>query len=70
MYLAKKLNADGCHLGQSDLKISEARKLIGKKTIGTACHNSIKHAKTAIKNKKADYLAFGAFYSSKTKNKI
>ena len=66
MYLAKKLNADGCHLGQSDMKISEARKLIGKKTIGITCHNSIKHAKTAIKNK-ADYLAFGAFNSSKTK---
>ena len=66
VYLTKKLNADGCHLGQSDMKISEARKLIGKKTIGITCHNSIKHAKTAIKNK-ADYLAFGAFYSSKTK---
>ena len=66
VYLAKKLNADGCHLGQSDMKIKEARKLIGKKIIGITCHNSIKLAKTAIKNK-ADYLAFGAFNSSKTK---
>ena len=33
VYLAKKLNADGCHLGQSDMKISEARKLIGKKQL-------------------------------------
>ena len=66
VFLAKKLNADGCHLGQKDMKIKEARKLIGKKIIGITCHNSIKLAKTAIKNK-ADYLAFGAFYSSKTK---
>jgi len=66
VYLAKKLNADGCHLGQKDMKIKEARKLIGKKIIGITCHNSIKLAKTAIKNK-ADYLAFGAFNSSKTK---
>ena len=66
VYLTKKLNADGCHLGQNDMKIREARKLIGKKIIGITCHNSIKLAKNAIKNK-ADYLAFGAFYSTKTK---
>ena len=66
IYLAKKLNADGCHLGQKDMDISKARKLIGNKIIGITCHNSIKLAKIAI-NKKADYLAFGAFYSSKTK---
>ena len=66
VYLAKKLNADGCHLGQQDMSISEARKLIGNKIIGITCHNSIKLAKSAIKNK-ADYLAFGAFHISKTK---
>ena len=66
VYLSKKLNADGCHLGQNDMKIKNARKLIGKKIIGITCHNSIKLAKTAVKNK-ADYLAFGAFNSSKTK---
>ena len=66
VYLAKKLNADGCHLGQKDMNISKARKLIGKKIIGITCHNSIKLAKEALKNK-ADYLAFGAFNSSKTK---
>ena len=64
--LAKKLNSDGCHLGQKDTKIHHARKIIKKKIIGITCHNSIKLAKLAIKNK-ADYLAFGAFYSSKTK---
>ena len=64
--LSKKLNADGCHLGQKDMNIFEARKLIGKKIIGITCHNSIKLANIAAKNK-ADYIAFGAFYSSKTK---
>ena len=64
--LAKKLNADGCHLGQKDMTIAEARKIIGNKIIGVTCHNSIKLAKNAILNG-ADYLAFGAFYSSKTK---
>ena len=64
--LAKKLNADGCHLGQKDIGIIKARKIIGNKIIGITCHNSIKFAKTAIKNK-VDYLAFGAFFSTKTK---
>jgi thiamine-phosphate pyrophosphorylase len=64
--LAKKLNADGCHLGQKDMNILKARKIMGNKIIGVTCHNSIKLAKTAI-NLNADYLAFGAFYSSKTK---
>ena len=64
--LSKKLDADGCHLGQKDVNIFEARKLIGKKIIGITCHNSIKLANIAAKNK-ADYIAFGAFYSSRTK---
>ena len=66
VYLTKKLNADGCHLGQKDMNIIEARKLIGNKIIGITCHNSIKLAKVAIKNN-ADYVAFGAFNLSKTK---
>ena len=67
VFLAKKLDADGCHLGQKDMKISDARKIIGKKKIiGITCHNSLKLAKSAV-NKKADYLAFGAFNLSKTK---
>ena len=64
--LVKKLNADGCHLGQTDTNINEARKIIGNKIIGITCHNSIKLAKTAVKNK-ANYIAFGAFFVSKTK---
>ena len=66
VYLAKKINADGCHLGQNDMNIIDARKIIGNKIIGVTCHNSIKLAKIAIKNK-ADYIALGAFNSSKTK---
>ena len=64
--LAKKLNVDGCHLGQKDMEITMARKIIKKRIIGITCHNSIKLAKFAIKNK-ADYLAFGAFNYSNTK---
>ena len=65
-WLSKKLNADGCHLGQKDTNIIEARKIIGNKIIGITCHNSIKLAKNAIKDK-ASYLAFGAFFLTKTK---
>jgi thiamine-phosphate pyrophosphorylase len=64
--LSKKLNADGCHLGQKDMNITEARKIVGNKIIGITCHNSINLAKAAIKNN-ADYIAFGAFFSTKTK---
>ena len=64
--LAKKLNADGCHLGQKDMSIIKARKLIKRKIIGITCHNSIRLVKIASKNK-ADYLAIGAFNYSKTK---
>ncbi len=66
VFLTKKLDADGCHLGQNDMNIHKARKLIGKKIIGITCHNSIKLAKAALENK-ADYIAFGAFYSTSTK---
>ena len=64
--LSKKLNADGCHLGQKDMNINNAKKIIGNKIIGITCHNSIKLAKAAIKEK-ASYIAFGAFFSTKTK---
>jgi len=64
--LSKKLNADGCHLGQKDMSIAEARKIIGSKIIGITCHNSIDLAKAAIRDK-ANYIAFGAFFSTKTK---
>jgi thiamine-phosphate pyrophosphorylase len=64
--LAKKLNADGCHLGQKDMGLVSARKILKNKIIGVTCHNSISLAKSAVKAG-ADYLAFGAFYATKTK---
>ena len=64
--LALKLNADGCHLGQKDMDIKIAKRMLGKKIIGVTCHNSISLAKKAIKAE-ASYIAFGAFFSSKTK---
>jgi thiamine-phosphate pyrophosphorylase len=64
--LTKKINADGCHLGQGDMNIIDAKKIIPNKIIGITCHNSIRLAKKAVKNK-ASYLAFGAFFLTKTK---
>ena len=64
--LAKRVNADGCHLGQKDMNILKARKILKNKIIGITCHNSIKLAKKAIAGG-ANYLAFGAIYSSSTK---
>ena len=64
--IAKKVGADGCHLGQSDISINEARKIIKNKIIGLTCHNSLNKAKAAIANG-ADYIAIGAFNKSGTK---
>ncbi len=66
--IAKKINADGCHLGQSDGSISKARKILKNKIIGVTCHNSERLALLAIKEK-ADYIAFGSFFISKLKPK-
>ena len=68
-YLASKVNADGCHLGQKDMSIKKAKKILKKKIIGVTCHNSIKLAKKALLDG-ADYIALGAFYKSKTKKTI
>ena len=65
--IAKKVNADGCHIGQSDGDLSKTKKILKNKIVGVTCHNSKVLAQIAIKNK-ADYIAFGAFNSSKTKN--
>ena len=64
--LAKILNSDGCHLGQKDMSILKARKILKNKIIGITCHNSLKMAKEAIKNR-ANYIAIGAFNTTKTK---
>ena len=64
--LALKVNADGCHLGQKDMSIIEAKKILKNKIIGITCHNSIRLAKIALLNG-ANYIAVGAFYKTKTK---
>ncbi len=64
--IAKKVDADGCHLGQGDMSINNARRILKNKIIGVTCNNSIIKAREAVKNK-ADYIALGAFNSSKTK---
>ena len=48
-FLAKKINADGCHLGQTDMNITLARKVLKKQIIGITCHNSKKLIKKAKK---------------------
>jgi len=64
--LAKKLNADGCHLGQKDMSILKARKILKNKIIGITCHNSINLIKKAV-NDNVNYIAIGAFFASRTK---
>ena len=68
-YLATKVDADGCHLGQNDMDISKAKKILKNKIIGVTCHNSIKLAKYASSNG-ANYIAVGAFYKTRTKKVI
>ena len=64
--IALKVNADGCHIGQKDMNIIEAKKILKNKIIGVTCHNSMKLAKNASING-ADYVAIGAFYKTRTK---
>lgn len=65
--LARLVNADGIHLGENDASISEARKLLGEDTIiGVSCYNQLELAIKA-ENEGANYIAFGAFFSSPTK---
>ena len=65
-FLTKEIGADGCHIGQKDISIKIARKLLKRKIIGVTCHNSKKLIRKAIDDK-ADYIAIGAFFSSQTK---
>lgn len=67
IHLAKKVNADGVHLGKNDDGLLKAREALGKKAIvGCSCYNSIELAKKAQQHG-ADYVAFGRFFPSKTK---
>ena len=66
-FVAKAVDADGCHIGQKDMNFITSRKILGKnKIIGMTCHNS---KKLALKAKKygANYIAFGSFFKSSTK---
>ena len=64
--LASKIRTDGCHMGQLDGSFGLARKKLKKKLLGVTCHNSKTLAKNAM-NYNADYVAFGSFFSTKTK---
>jgi thiamine-phosphate pyrophosphorylase len=67
MTLAKRLGADGVHLGQGDGDPREARKLLGRDAqIGVTCHND-RHLAMEAGEAGADYVAFGAFFPTQTK---
>ncbi len=67
--LAKRLKADGVHLGQGDGEPKEAREVLGRDAqIGVTCHAS-KHLAMEAGEAGADYVAFGAFFESGTKDK-
>ena len=60
--IAKKIGADGCHIGQKDIDFISSRKILGKnKIIGVTWHNSKKLA-TKAKRCGANYVAFGSFF--------
>lgn len=65
--LAAKLDADGVHLGQSDASYAQARAALGRdRIVGVTCHNS-RHLAMEAAEAGADYVAFGAFYPTGTK---
>ncbi len=65
--LAASVSADGVHLGATDGSVEHARVLLGKdKLIGVSCYNQLQLARDAVQAG-ADYVAFGAFYSSTVK---
>lgn len=67
MALAKRIGADGVHLGQKDGDVREARALLGPQAqIGVTCHDS-RHLAMEAGEAGADYVAFGAFYPTSTK---
>ncbi|MBK6706354.1 MAG: thiamine phosphate synthase [Sphingomonadales bacterium] len=65
--LAKRIRADGVHLGQDDGDAGEAREILGRDAqIGVTCHNS-RHLAMEAAEAGADYVAFGAFFPTTTK---
>jgi len=66
--LAAKLDCDGVHIGQEDGSFADARRLMGPdRIVGVTCHDSRDLAMTAAEAG-ADYVAFGAFFPSQTKD--
>ena len=66
--LAARLDCDGVHVGQSDMPCAEARRRVGKdRTVGVTCHDS-RHLAMEAAEQGADYVAFGAFFPSSTKD--
>lgn len=65
--LARRIQADGVHLGQQDASPRDAREELGQDVqIGVTCHDS-RHLAMEAGEQGADYVAFGAFYPSETK---
>ncbi|MEO5587757.1 MAG: thiamine phosphate synthase [Novosphingobium sp.] len=65
--LAKRLGADGVHLGQGDDEVADAREQLGREAqIGVTCHAS-RHLAMGAGEAGADYVAFGAFFPTTTK---
>ncbi|MGH6950433.1 MAG: thiamine phosphate synthase [Vitreimonas sp.] len=65
--LAAKLGADGVHVGQQDMSYAEARRVVGpERIVGVTAHNS-RHLAMEAAEAGADYVAFGAFYPTGTK---
>jgi thiamine-phosphate pyrophosphorylase len=68
--LAAKLGCDGVHVGQNDATYAEARRLMGKdRMVGVTCHDS-RHLAMEAAEAGADYVAFGAFFPTATKDAI
>jgi len=66
--LAARLGCDGVHVGQSDAPYAEARRLMGAdKVVGVTCHDS-RHLAMEASEAGADYVAFGAFFPTSTKD--
>jgi thiamine-phosphate pyrophosphorylase len=66
--LAKRIGADGVHLGQGDGSAKDARAILGRDAqIGVTCHAS-RHLAMEAGDMGADYVAFGAFFPSSTKD--
>lgn len=68
--LAEEMGTDGVHIGQKDMAYKDARKrLRSDRIIGVTCHNS-RHLAMEAGEQGADYVAFGAFHKTDTKNPI